>query len=1487
MNKEFTYSAFISYSHKDQKYAQNLQKKLESYRLPSALQHQIANKSKHPVAPVFRDATDLVAGKLNENLRRELEQSKFLIVICSPNSAQKNEQGKHYVNSEVDHFVSLGRADYIIPVIIDGIPGDPEKECFCPTIKSLELVGVDATKFSDTRVINDIAAKILGLRPDELWQREKRRILRKKILCSIGIIFCILLGCACGIYCWDYNRDYIEHYAGCVKKWNIPCGITPLSEDELKFRYRHLRFLYRGRTGLFGKRILREVTLRNSSGEIAEDKRGDVYQDFLVSYIPRTVLIYHENGVLSHCEYYNKEGKNTYTESYSGPDLRFCDLKMVKKGQEYLELPDLNQKTEKSFIVRFDVVRDSYGRIKKCIFRSGDNMEAIKGPDGDYGYTVEYNENSRIVTYNSLDFNGNPMYNNKKGYVCRYEYDKLGQLKRIRYTDVKGNLINSTAGYACAELDYDSYGNYTSICYFDANGNKTNYNDRFAKVTFSYKNGNIHEIRHQDKNDVPCTVQKNKIPACVKLQHDEWGNLTKVSYLDANGKSVYYDSESCAEKTMKYIRKAGRFFVISEEKTGINGKLVHLPDAPSKYEYEYDENGNRTVERRYGSDSKLYRKKGAYAVIQKKYDVKNRVVYKAYFDADLRRMADENGLAFYKIIYETNKTTLLYYGPDEQFVIPKNEGCAKYVKYYDEFKRFIRGECYDQNEAKMNRLTENWHAVVVEYAPNNQIARMSFYDKDNNKCLARLNEHKLFSELRLKYDNNNIVEEAYYGVDENLFTQKQGYAVIQRRFNNNQLVEESLLDRNLALCKPYNGMNAKTTYEYHVNGKRKSVTYHSNDGRYERHQYDINGYLIQTSYHAPNGELFLGYEGVARIEYKNNEQGKEVERAFYNSYGKRVLNHTQNIAGIRFSYDLKGNRISESYFNLQEKNCRSATRQVAKIHYQYNSASKVIAEHYYDEQDRRMEDSEQIAGVKYTYNKSGKILSIKFFGVNEMIKNNIYGIHEIAYQYNARNCKTEELYRNTAGKLVLGPLKIAGWRFEYDEKDRIIKKMYIGLNGKITKGPEGHAVEENEYDLMGNKTLVCCYDENLKKCNNNAGVCIAKVKYDNMGRMIESHFFDKDGQVANFEFNGFHSDALFISYDRFANKKYLYKLSPGSVNNKNIVYYYSYQTDNGLVLESGWLDQNKKAADNEWGFAVKKYKYDLSGNLLEEKTFNAADNPCVDKRTGVSTTKYDYRYQNDGSCTIEGNFLNPKGFPVERDGSAWGQFKYDKDHNLIYFEIRDKNGEFPLSNLVKWYIAYDSQRRPIRLQQYGCIMQNGKKVLQKNNDVFFAINDEKGVVICMQNGKQSTGSIAQYNQIHQNFMLIMDTITNIFKPIKKDTEIKRIEAKKIIGYTMIVASNIIPKSSAEKCGIQPGDFVLNYAGVDWTQGKVQMASDIQRVRNVEKRLVFARKNPDGSFYVFAKIFPAGVMGIGLNEIRVDILDYKNIIDAYKEFQKKK
>lgn len=62
---------------------------------------------------------------------------------------------------------------------------------------------------------------------------------------------------------------------------------------------------------------------------------------------------------------------------------------------------------------------------------------------------------------------------------------------------------------------------------------------------------------------------------------------------------------------------------------------------------------------------------------------------------------------------------------------------------------------------------------------------------------------------------------------------------------------------------------------------------------------------------------------------------------------------------------------------------------------------------------------------------------------------------------------------------------------------------------------------------------------------------------------------------------------------------------------------------------------------------------------------------------------------------------------------------------------------------------------------------------------------------------------------------------------------------------------------------------------------------IQRVRDTEKQLIFARRNPDGSYEVFAKTFPAGMVGIQLTDTRVDIRDCEKIMEAYRKFQAQK
>jgi len=86
MAQEKEYFAFISYQRKDEEWADRLRSKLEHYRLPSSVRRQDASLPKE-IRPIFRDALELAGGVLAKEIETALQQSKFLIVICSPNSA--------------------------------------------------------------------------------------------------------------------------------------------------------------------------------------------------------------------------------------------------------------------------------------------------------------------------------------------------------------------------------------------------------------------------------------------------------------------------------------------------------------------------------------------------------------------------------------------------------------------------------------------------------------------------------------------------------------------------------------------------------------------------------------------------------------------------------------------------------------------------------------------------------------------------------------------------------------------------------------------------------------------------------------------------------------------------------------------------------------------------------------------------------------------------------------------------------------------------------------------------------------------------------------------------------------------------------------------------------------------------------------------------------------------------------------------------------
>ena len=179
--------AFISYSHKDERIAKWLQSNLEAYRLPVEVVNEFENT--RYLRPVFRDRTDLNSGKLSEELRMNLESSKFLIVLCSSNSADS-----FWVNEEIRTFIGLGQVDKIIPVLVDG--GQQEslpyslKEYYSEHPED-ELLSVDLYSEGKEVSLIRIVSRMLSLEFNVLWDRHKRYKRRKFILLSSASVLAL------------------------------------------------------------------------------------------------------------------------------------------------------------------------------------------------------------------------------------------------------------------------------------------------------------------------------------------------------------------------------------------------------------------------------------------------------------------------------------------------------------------------------------------------------------------------------------------------------------------------------------------------------------------------------------------------------------------------------------------------------------------------------------------------------------------------------------------------------------------------------------------------------------------------------------------------------------------------------------------------------------------------------------------------------------------------------------------------------------------------------------------------------------------------------------------------------------------------------------------------------------------------------------------------------------------------------------------------
>ena len=181
----YRYWAFISYSQRDIGWAQWLHKALERYRIPRSLVDRPTSNGGIPrrLTPIFRDRDELSASSdLGQVIRNALQTSRFLVVVCSPHSAQSK-----WVNEEIRFFKTVRDGTRILCLIVDGEPnGDSVTQCFPEallaqpdsTTNSLpEPLAADARPIGDGKdaALLRLIAGILGVGYDTLAQREHQR----------------------------------------------------------------------------------------------------------------------------------------------------------------------------------------------------------------------------------------------------------------------------------------------------------------------------------------------------------------------------------------------------------------------------------------------------------------------------------------------------------------------------------------------------------------------------------------------------------------------------------------------------------------------------------------------------------------------------------------------------------------------------------------------------------------------------------------------------------------------------------------------------------------------------------------------------------------------------------------------------------------------------------------------------------------------------------------------------------------------------------------------------------------------------------------------------------------------------------------------------------------------------------------------------------------------------------------------------------------
>lgn len=1069
--KEFNYYAFISYSRADEKWAKWIQRRLETYRFPTALRKENRNLP-GKIFPICRDKTDLPGGVLWEQLKSQLDESEYLIVICSPSSAKSE-----WVSREISYFQELGRNRNIIPFIVDGEPhaADDTVECYNPALLNHpdeELLGVSVRELGRNKAVLRVIASLMQLRYDQLVMRDKRRTNRRRAVAA-GLA-AVVLAVTAGLV-W-YEIPHSAYYWGYVYQNELPVGLEEVSAKDRKTAHDYYRIVTRRNKVIRLERI-------NSAGTVTGGATT-----FAIDELPVIEFYYSEEGGLSSVTQKDVYGDVQLVKNYT-PSLNAVDFRNPHDDTAVVTLPsDLSANmgmdslmvfsSNNSEIARELLEYDENGYLIQMLYMRDNRNTPVCDENGIYGKRYVRDEDGKILRVINLGEDGEAlrMQYGTSVVFTDYEYDDRGRILRCRVYDAEEKPTLDERNVFCWENIYNEVGCVAQIRCLDADGNLVPNLDGISQYELEYDGHGFLEAHRGLDGEGNAAYDKENGVFRVVYQNDKNGRNIGLDCYDAEGHPMA-DKGGLAGYRYQYDRQ-GR--IVEAWFYGVDGELTCWADSLNEagHTIEYRDEENVIIWTYYGKDGNIALNKDGYAIQKKTSNTQGLTVEDAYYDADGNPVRTRRNTALVVYAYD-NAEHLISTSFYDENGLPccSAEGVAVIKRAYDGDGNQISEKYYDTEGLACYVRNEggNYASWQAEYNDRGQISAMRHYGKEG----GLLSFNGAYEERNEYDERGNCIHYAAYDHKGNLINNSDGYATTEATYNERgQMVSQSYRDKNgsfvtgqdYAYEMEYDARGnliCQAAYTLDEEGKETCLVTHD--------EYDGRDKLMREYYEDETGRLCADEDGIAVYELTRDERDMHCASHCYNDSGELIK-------VLEFDHDERGNISERRSYTISTKGGEQIPVLSGRTTYTYDDYGNQAQVWRYDSDGKVIADEDGVACVAKTYDVMGR-------------------------------CVREEC-RDRDNGLITYPGGYAVEEIDYDTAGREICHSYYDADGALVPRESGHiAVMTKKWNEFGDLEEQAAYDEAGNYFwPGGDGVSRIVYAYDLSGVNTAKWFYDEQGQ---------------------------------------------------------------------------------------------------------------------------------------------------------------------------------------------------------------------------------------------------------------------------------------------------------------------------------------------------------------------------------------